>query len=211
MADHESKDIFSLYMVLCLTRENGCYISHIKMNLPNILTLLRILSVPVLVLILLIRYEGNELISFIIFVLAAITDSLDGLIARKKKQVTVLGKLLDPIADKLLIASVFICFVELDLVPAWIVVIIIAREISITGFRVLASSKGINISASVMGKLKMNSETYTVALLLLGEKYLGSFYIIPQVGLYVIIVTAVVSSLEYFIKFGPKVFSNTLD
>lgn len=115
------------------------------------------------------------------------------------------GKLLDPIADKLLIASVFICFVELDLVPAWIVVIIIAREISITGFRVLASSKGINISASVMGKLKMNSETFTVALLLLGEKYLGSFYIIPQVGLYVVIVTAVVSSLEYFIKFGPKV------
>lgn len=181
------------------------------MNLPNILTMLRILSVPVLVLILLIQYEGNELIAFIIFILAAITDSLDGLIARKRKQVTVLGKLLDPIADKLLIASVFICFVELDLVPAWIVVIIIAREISITGFRVLASSKGINISASVMGKLKMNSETYTVALLLLGEKYLGGFYIIPQVGLYVVIGTAVVSSLEYFIKFGPKVFSNSPD
>ena len=177
------------------------------MSLPNVLTLLRILSTPILVLILLIRYDGNELISFIIFILAAITDSLDGFIARRRKQVTVFGKLLDPIADKLLIASVFICFVELNLVPAWIVVIIIAREISITGFRVLASSKGINISASVLGKLKMNSETITIALLLLGEKYLGSFYIIPQIGLYIVIITAVVSAVEYFIKFGPKIFT----
>jgi len=177
------------------------------MNLPNILTFIRILSVPVIVLILLIRYEGNELIIFIIFILAAVTDSLDGYLARKRRQITVFGKLLDPLADKLLIVSVFICFVELGLVPAWMVVIIVSREIAVTGFRALASSRGINISASVLGKVKMNSETITIALLLLGERYLGKLYSIPQIGLYLVIVTAVVSSIEYFIKYGPKVLS----
>jgi CDP-diacylglycerol--glycerol-3-phosphate 3-phosphatidyltransferase len=179
-----------------------------SMKLPNILTFIRILAVPVLVILLLFYYEGNELKAFFIFLLAAFTDSLDGWIARRYKQVTVFGKLLDPIADKLLVGSVFICLIELDVVPAWIVVIIIGREFAVTGFRALASSKGIHISASILGKIKMNVETYTLALLLLGQNILGQFYIAAEIGLYLVLITAFVSAVEYFAKYGSRVISN---
>lgn len=182
------------------------YISN-QMNLPNSLTFSRILAVPLLVILLLSNIENKELITFIIFTLAALTDTLDGYIARKKNQISIFGQLLDPIADKLLIVSVFICFIELDIVSAWMVVIIIGREISVTGFRALASSKGIHISASLLGKIKMNAETFTIALLLLGEKYLGNLFVLSQIGLYLVIITAVISSAEYFIKYGSKVLT----
>lgn len=177
------------------------------MNIPNLLTLLRIFSIPVLVAVLLTQFEGKELTAFIIFLLAVITDSLDGLLARRKKQVTVMGQLLDPIADKLLIVSVFICLVKLGAVPAWMAVIIIGRETAVTGFRSIASSKGIHIAASRMGKNKMLSETITICLLILGEKYLGKFYFLSQIGLWLVIATAVISAAEYYIKYGPRVLS----
>ncbi len=177
------------------------------MNIPNALTLLRIIAIPVLVVILLIQFEGRELAALIVFVLAALTDMLDGFWARQKKQITVLGQLLDPIADKLLITSALICLVGLRTVPAWMAVIIIGREISVTGFRAIASSKKISIPASILGKIKMNTETITVALLILGKRYLGNLYFLSQIGLWLVIVTAVLSALEYFIKFGPKVLS----
>ncbi len=178
------------------------------MNLPIFLTLLRILLIPVLVVVLLTPFEGKELTAFTIFVLAAITDSLDGILARRRKQITAVGKLLDPIADKLLIASVFICLVELGIVRAWMVVIILGREIAVTGFRALASSKGVIISASRIAKLKMLFESITIGILILGEKYLGGLYILSQIGLWIVIVTAVVSAVEYYIRFGPKVLSS---
>ena len=177
------------------------------MNLPIFLTLLRILLIPVLVVVLLTPFEGKELTAFTIFVLAAITDSLDGILARRRKQITAIGKLLDPIADKLLIASAFICLVELRIVPAWMVVIILGREIAVTGFRALASSKGVIISASRIAKLKMLFESITIGILILGEKYLGGLYVLSQIGLWIVIVTAVVSAVEYYIKFGPSVLS----
>ncbi len=178
------------------------------MNGPNILTGLRILMIPALIVVLLSGHSHKAIIGFAIFMAAAITDMLDGIWARKKGQITVFGELLDPTADKLLIASAFICLVELGVVPAWIVIIIIGREIAVSGFRAIASSKGINIPASIFGKIKMNAETYTVALLILGEGILGKLYVFSQIGLWISIVTAVISAAEIYIKFGKKVLSN---
>ncbi len=175
------------------------------MNFPNILTFIRIICVPVLVYLLLANYESHQLTAFLVFALAALTDSLDGFLARKKSQVTVIGQLLDPIADKLLVSSVLVCLVELSIVPAWMVVVIIAREIAVTGFRSAASSKGIHIPAHFLGKIKMNFEIYTIALLILGPAYLGRFYVVTQVGLYIVIVSAVLSAFYYFTKFGSRV------
>jgi CDP-diacylglycerol--glycerol-3-phosphate 3-phosphatidyltransferase len=177
------------------------------MNLPIFLTLLRILLIPVLVIALLSQFEGKELAALAIFVLAAITDSLDGILARRRKQITAMGQLLDPIADKLLIASAFICLVELGAVSAWMVIIILGREIAVTGFRALASSKGIIISASRIGKLKMLFEVFTIGFLILGENYLGGLYFLSQILLWIVIATAVVSAVEYYVKFGPRVLA----
>lgn len=177
------------------------------MHIPNLLTIFRICLVPVIVAALLIPFNGKELVAFSLFLLAVLTDAFDGILARKKKQETVFGQLLDPIADKLLIASIFICLVELGSVPAWMVVIIVGREIAITGFRAIASSKGIHIPASGLGKLKMTLETIVLCILILGERYLGQFYISSQIGLWVVIAVALGSATEYYIKFGPAVFS----
>jgi CDP-diacylglycerol--glycerol-3-phosphate 3-phosphatidyltransferase len=114
---------------------------------------------------------------------------------------------LDPVADKLLVASVFICLVELGAVAAWMVVIIIGREIAVTGFRAIASSKGINIPASRLGKFKMFFETITICLLILGKKYLGRLYFLSQVGIWLVIIVAIASAAEYYLRFGPKALS----
>ncbi len=178
------------------------------MNGPNTLTMLRVVSIPALVVVLLTQFKGQEITAFLIFLLAALTDMLDGFWARRKKQTTVFGQLLDPIADKLLVASALICLVELQLVPAWMVVIIIGREIAVSGLRAVAASKGTNISASVLGKIKMISEVVTIALLILGKKYLGNLYFLSQVGLWLVIVTASFSAVEYFLRYRHLVLSN---
>ncbi|HUU37481.1 MAG TPA: CDP-diacylglycerol--glycerol-3-phosphate 3-phosphatidyltransferase [Candidatus Desulfaltia sp.] len=178
------------------------------MTVPLALTYIRILAVPVLVVVLLSDFRGNEIAAFIIFVLATFTDTLDGYWARKKKQITVLGQLLDPTADKLLVVSALVCLVGTGVVPAWMGVIIIGREIAITGFRALASARGITIPASALGKIKMGLETGTISLLLLGEKILGQFYILARVGLWLTVTAALVSAAEYYLRHGPKVISN---
>jgi len=175
------------------------------MNGPNILTLLRVCLIPILVIVLLSSWNNKDLIAISVFLLAALTDLLDGLWARKKKQITAFGELLDPVADKLLIASAFICLVEMERVPAWMVVIIIGREIAVMGFRAIASSKGIQIPASIFGKIKMNAETFTIALLILGSGYLGKYILIAQIGLWISVAAAIVSAVEYIVKFGARV------
>ena len=179
------------------------------MHIPNSLTGLRILSIPILIVVLLSRFDGKELVAFAIFVLAALTDTLDGLIARRKKQTSVFGQLIDPLADKLLITAALICLVELGSVSAWMVIIIIGREIAVTGFRAIASSKGINLSASRLGKNKMILETITISSLILGEKILGQFYFLSRVGLWLVIAVAVISAAEYYIRYGPAVLSES--
>jgi len=178
-----------------------------KLNAPNILTLLRILSVPAVVIVLLSDFRGREITGFIIFLFAALTDMIDGFLARRKQMITVFGQLLDPIADKLLIASALICFVERRIVPAWMAVIIIGREIAVTGFRAIASSRGHNIPASRLGKVKMVLEIVTICLLILGPELLGKLYLLSKLGLWLIIISAVASAAEYYIRFGPAILS----
>ena len=126
------------------------------MNLPNGLTLSRIFLVPLLVTVLLTKYDVR--IAAAIFLAASMTDLLDGYLARKRGQVTTLGTLLDPVADKLLISSAFISLVQLQVVAAWVVVIIVGREFAVTGLRSIASAQGFTIDASDLGKLKMATQ-----------------------------------------------------
>lgn len=142
------------------------------MNLPNALTLLRIFIVPLLVVVLLTRFSESwmglpqHVAGVTLFLIAAITDVLDGWVARRRKQVSRLGILLDPIADKLLISAAFISLVENRLAPAWAVVIIIGREFAVSGLRSIAAAEGWAIPASKAGKIKMFSQVVTISLLI---------------------------------------------
>ena len=134
------------------------------MNLPNSLTLTRIFLVPLLVVVLLTKFEGRlilgvpkEIVGAAIFGLASLTDWLDGYLARRRKQITPFGEVIDPLADKLLTSAALISLVQMDLAPAWMVAIIIGREFAITGLRSLAYARGVAIRASPLGKIKMVS------------------------------------------------------
>jgi len=177
-------------------------------NIPNYLSLARILAIPALVAMMLASFKGHEIVALAIFVFATLTDWLDGFIARRKGEVTVLGQLLDPTADKLLIASAIICLVDLGLVPSSAAIIIIGREVAVTGFRAMASSKGINIPASAFGKAKMGSESWILGAFVLGPGYLGKIIMgAAKVGLWLVVALAIISAVEYFIRFGPRVIS----
>jgi len=175
------------------------------MTLPNKLSLVRIFLVPVLVTVLLTRFSNPLALS--IFLLASLTDWLDGYIARRSKQTTTLGKLLDPMADKLLISSALISLVEMGLAPAWMVVVIVSREIAITGIRSVAASQGVVIAASKMGKYKAVSEILAISFLILGKipfPILGNFPL-GHILLWVAMIMAIVSGIEYVIKFNQQV------
>jgi CDP-diacylglycerol--glycerol-3-phosphate 3-phosphatidyltransferase len=178
------------------------------LNLPNALTLLRIFLVPVLVVVLLTRAEGGLYLGAGIFGLAVLTDYLDGYLARRRNQVTRLGILLDPIADKLLIAAAFLSLVEMGLVHAWMVMIILGRELAVTGLRNVAASRGVLIPASPLGKGKMVSQVTAVFMLLLSRP----FAILEgpaQVVLWVVVGLTVLSGVEYFWRFGRGVLRGT--
>jgi CDP-diacylglycerol--glycerol-3-phosphate 3-phosphatidyltransferase len=172
------------------------------MNLPNSLTLIRIFLVPLLVALLLTKY--NTLIAALIFLAASMTDLLDGYFARKRGQVTTLGILLDPVADKLLIASAFISLVQLQIVPAWMVVIIIGREFAVTGLRSIASSQGFTIDASELGKIKMVAQVTAIALLILGDQY-AVFSEVGGIALWFVVLFAIWSAVDYFRTFWTKI------
>ena len=180
------------------------------MSVPNYLTLTRIIAVPALVAVMLTNFQGRDIVALAIFVFASITDWLDGYLARKKGLVTVIGQLLDPTADKLLIMSALICLVHLGRVAAWAAIVIIGRELAVSGFRAMASSRGINIPASGLGKAKMGIESWVIGALVLGPLYLGKFYVLAQVGLWLVIIAALASAAEYYVRFGPRVLSKQL-
>lgn len=143
------------------------------MNLPNTLTISRIFIVPILVVVLLTNVASKfgmpqQILGVSLFLAAALTDLLDGFLARRRGEVTTLGTLLDPIADKLLISAAFISLVETHVAPAWAVVIIIAREFAVSGLRSIAAAEGFTIAASKMGKLKMATQVVAITLLILG-------------------------------------------
>ena len=187
------------------------------MNLPNTLTLARIFLIPLLVVVLLTEFERQlifgvpkELVGAAIVGLAALTDFLDGYLARRRQQVTALGQLMDPLADKLLITAALISLVQMGLAPAWMVAIILGREFGVTVLRSLAYSRGVTISASRLGKCKMASQVVAIVLLLIfGRDPLQQFFILGQIALWVVMVTALVSALDYYRRFShvlsPKV------
>jgi len=173
-------------------------------NLPNSLTLFRIFLVPFLVVVLLTKFSGREYAGLAIFLVASITDFFDGFIARRRNQLTRLGALLDPIADKLLMSAAFISLVELQYAKAWMVVIIIGREFAISGLRAIAAQQGVTIAASPLGKSKMVAEVVAVSLLILGHE-LGEFLFIGTIALWVVMLFALVSGVDYFVKFARAV------
>jgi len=178
------------------------------MNLPNTLTLGRMFLVPLLVVVLLTEFEGRqvlgmrkELVAAGIFALASVTDWLDGYLARRRRQVTWLGQMLDPIADKLLTSAAFISLVQLGLAPAWMVALIIGREFAITALRSLAYNKGITIPASPLGKIKMASQVTSILLLILAWGPLPWLAVAGHAALWVVMVTAVISAADYYRRF----------
>lgn len=178
------------------------------MNLPNTLTVVRIFLVPLLVVVLLTKPEGrlvpgvsNHVLGALIFALASATDWLDGYLARRRKQVTVVGQLLDPIADKLLTAAAFISLVQMGAAPAWMVAVIIGREFAVTALRSLAYARGVVIASSPLGKGKMVSQVAAVLLLILGHDGLPWFTVLGHVALWVVVAIAVVSAVDYYRRY----------
>lgn len=180
------------------------------MNLPNALTVGRIFLVPLLVVVLLTKFEGRlifgvrkELVGAAIFGIASLTDLLDGYLARRRKQITTLGQLMDPLADKLLITAALISLVQMDLAAAWMAAVILGREFAVTVLRSLAYGKGVVIAASPLGKIKMVSEVVAILALILGQvEDLRPLHVIGIIALWVAMLTATVSGVDYYRRFA---------
>jgi len=181
------------------------------MNLPNALTVGRIFLVPLLVVVLLTKFEGRlilgvrkELVGAAIFGVASLTDVLDGYLARRRKQITTLGQLMDPLADKLLITAALVSLVQMDLAPAWMVAVILGREFAVTLLRSIAHARGMVIPASPLGKIKMIAEVVAVLLLILGGEQLREVFLAGTVALWIALVSATISGVDYYRKFNRR-------
>src|SRR3954447_1989512 len=172
------------------------------LNVPNVLTLLRILLVPVLVVALLEATPNGSAVAAAVFALAAITDGLDGYIARSRRCTTTFGKVMDPIADKLLIAAALITLVSLQRVPAWVAMVIIAREFAVSGLRVAAGQQGVVIPASPLGKVKTIVQVGTVFTLIAVDDT-GTWWV--QALVYLMVAVTAVSGADYFLNFRRRI------
>lgn len=173
----------------------------VPLNLPNFLTLLRILAVPVVVVALLDGTPHGDTLAAIVFALAALTDGLDGYIARSRDSVTTFGKLMDPLADKLLITAALISLVSLNRLPAWVAMVIIAREFAITGLRSIAADRGVVIAASWMGKVKTVLQIAAVfALIIFNPAPLW-----VDILMYVALAATVISGFDYFFGLRKRI------
>ena len=177
------------------------------MNLPNKLTVLRVIMVPFFVFFMLTDVGGaaNKWIALVLFIVASLTDMLDGKIARKYNLVTNFGKFMDPLADKLLVCSAMICLIPSGKLPTAVVIVIIAREFVISGFRLVASDSGVVIAASYWGKFKTNFQMFAIILLMLnlGENfpaYAGGIHIAEQILIYIALILTIVSLVDYLAK-----------
>ena len=197
------------------------------LNLPNTLTLFRIFLVPLLVVVLLTPpwalakvqdtfglagfvawlKEWREIVAVVIFLIAASTDWLDGYVARKRNQITDLGKLLDPIADKLLTVSAFIALVELGVAPAWMIVLIVGREFAVSGMRSIAATRGLVIAASNWGKIKTGSQVVAITLLILDHSFERWFQLgnLGVIALWGVLFLSLFSMTHYFVMFSKQV------
>jgi CDP-diacylglycerol---glycerol-3-phosphate 3-phosphatidyltransferase len=175
------------------------------LNLPNTLTVIRILLVPVVVVALLDETPNGDAIAAAVFALAALTDTLDGYIARQRNAITTFGKLMDPIADKLLIAASLIALVSLDRLAAWIAMVIIAREFAVTGLRLVAAERGVVIQASWLGKVKTMLQVLAIICLIAVEPApLGVDLLV-----YAAVAVTVISGADYFLGFRRMLASKT--
>jgi CDP-diacylglycerol--glycerol-3-phosphate 3-phosphatidyltransferase len=195
------------------------------MNLPNSLTVSRIFLVPLLVVVLLTRFEGRvifgvpkEIVGAVIFAIASLTDWADGYLARRRKQITPLGQVIDPLADKLLISAALLSLVQMDLAPAWMVWVILGREFAVQTLRSLAYSRGVAIPASPLGKIKMVAQVVAILALILahhpnvglhGAAPWPPLFLVGQAALWVVVATALTSAANYFrqfnVFFSPRV------
>lgn len=192
------------------------------MNLPNSITLTRIAAIPLLIWILCTprfnvqRTGEREILASTVFILASITDGIDGYLARKRGQITTMGMLLDPLADKLLVAAAFITLVQFNpaLVPAWMAVVVIGREFLVSGLRSIAASEGFTIQASELGKFKMLVQIISVVAVILARRWhewpLGSTYIFPVywvawVAIWFMVVLSLISAFDYFVAFWSRI------
>ncbi|MCR5291750.1 MAG: CDP-diacylglycerol--glycerol-3-phosphate 3-phosphatidyltransferase [Eubacterium sp.] len=176
------------------------------MNLPNKITMFRVLLIPFFIIFLLVPgIPAGNWIALGIFIVASLSDMVDGKIARKYNLVTDFGKFMDPLADKLLVSSAMIALIEMERIPSWVVIIIIAREFVISGFRLIASDNGVVIAASMWGKVKTTVQMIMVIFLIadLGKVFPGAknvFFISEQVLIYLAMILTVVSLIDYIVK-----------
>ena len=180
------------------------------MNTANKLTIFRIFLVPVFMIFLLSNINNGQYIATAIFIIASLTDTLDGHIARSRNQITNFGKFMDPLADKILVSAALISLIELGKVPSWVVVVIIAREFAITGLRVLAASAGITIAASKLGKIKTITQLIAIIALLLNNwpfRYIN--FPFDQIMIYVSVFTTIISGFDYIYKNKQVLYSDS--
>ncbi len=171
------------------------------LNLPNLLSICRILLVPPLVVVLLTQFEDKEWWGLGLFLLAALMDFFDGYLARRRRQVTRLGTLLDPAADKILISAAFISLVEMGLAPAWMVVVIVAREFAVSTLRSFAAAETMVIPAGFLGKVKTVVQIIAVSALIIHNQLPGELRHVSLVSLWAALVISVYSGVEYFVRF----------
>ena len=168
------------------------------MNLPNKLTLFRVILIPFFVVFMLVDITGfDKWISLAIFIIASLTDLLDGKIARKYNLVTNFGKFMDPLADKLLVCSALVCLVALAKIPAWVVIVIISREFIISGFRLIASDNGVVIAASYFGKFKTTFQMVMICLMIADIETIS---ILTEVVMWIAVILTVISLIDYLVK-----------
>ncbi|NWF94390.1 MAG: CDP-diacylglycerol--glycerol-3-phosphate 3-phosphatidyltransferase [Syntrophaceae bacterium] len=179
---------------------------HQILSLPNGLTIIRILAIPIILILVFYSEPVYPVITALFFLCVAVTDTLDGYLARRRGMVTTLGKFLDPLADKLLIVAALIALIPARGIPAWMVIVIVGREISVTGLRGIAASQGIVISASRLGKYKTVFEVASITLLILGRRYFSvDFYWVGMGLLWFAMAFAVISGVDYFKKFLKEI------
>jgi CDP-diacylglycerol---glycerol-3-phosphate 3-phosphatidyltransferase len=179
------------------------------MNLPNSLSVTRIFLVPLLVVVLLTKFEGRhilgvpkELVGAAIFAIASLTDWADGYLARRRKQITPFGQIIDPLADKLLTSAALISLVQMELAPAWMVAVIIGREFAVTALRSLAYSRGVTMAASRLGKIKMVAQVVAILALILARGQRSPLLLLGQTALWIVVIAALVSAADYFRRFN---------
>jgi CDP-diacylglycerol---glycerol-3-phosphate 3-phosphatidyltransferase len=171
------------------------------LNLPNALTLVRILLVPVVVVALIMESPGGSVIAATVFALAALTDGLDGYIARSRQAVTTFGKVMDPVADKLLVAAALISLVSLDRLAAWVAMVVIAREFAVSGLRIAAGQQGVQIPSSSLGKAKTIVQVVAVLALIAAPDHDAAWV---QALVYSMVAITVISGADYFLNFRRK-------